>query len=102
MADLIEKTLFAAADKMRGAMDPGEYKHVGFGYIKPEFSCYMGCPRKRTDFAIARTDRHGLFQLTLRLLCLTSQGGGVHKLRNRTRDSNGYRHEPDHQLLQIH
>ena len=24
----IEKTLFAAADKMRGAMDAGEYKHI--------------------------------------------------------------------------
>ncbi|MEM9798246.1 MAG: class I SAM-dependent DNA methyltransferase [Pseudomonadota bacterium] len=29
----IEKTLFAAADKMRGAMDPGEYKHVALGLI---------------------------------------------------------------------
>ncbi len=33
MADKIEKTLFAAADKMRGAMDPGEYKHVALGLI---------------------------------------------------------------------
>ena len=33
MADSIEKTLFAAADKMRGAMDPGEYKHVALGLI---------------------------------------------------------------------
>ena len=29
----IEKTLFAAADKMRGAMDPGEYKHVALGLV---------------------------------------------------------------------
>lgn len=33
MVDSIEKTLFAAADKMRGAMDPGEYKHVALGLI---------------------------------------------------------------------
>ncbi|WP_286698116.1 type I restriction-modification system subunit M N-terminal domain-containing protein [Sulfitobacter sp. TMED3] len=33
MAEAIEKTLFAAADKMRGAMDPGEYKHVALGLI---------------------------------------------------------------------
>ena len=29
----IEKTLFAAADKMRRAMDPGEYKHVALGLL---------------------------------------------------------------------
>ena len=29
----IEKTLFAAADKMWGNMDPGEYKHVALGMI---------------------------------------------------------------------
>lgn len=29
----IEKTLFAAADKMRGSMDPGEYKQVALGLI---------------------------------------------------------------------
>jgi len=29
----IEKTLFAAADKMRGAMDPGEYEHVALGLL---------------------------------------------------------------------
>ncbi|WP_128253740.1 type I restriction-modification system subunit M N-terminal domain-containing protein [Falsirhodobacter deserti] len=27
----IEKILFAAADKMRGAMDAGEYKHIALG-----------------------------------------------------------------------
>lgn len=27
----IEKTLFAAADKMRGSMDAGEYKHIALG-----------------------------------------------------------------------
>lgn len=29
----IEKTLWAAADRMRGAMDPGEYKHVALGLL---------------------------------------------------------------------
>jgi type I restriction enzyme M protein len=29
----IERTLFAAADKMWGAMDPGEYKHVALGLL---------------------------------------------------------------------
>jgi len=29
----IEKTLFEAADKMRGAMDAGEYKHVALGLL---------------------------------------------------------------------
>jgi len=29
----IEKTLFAAADKMRGSMDAGEYKHVALGLL---------------------------------------------------------------------
>ena len=29
----IETTLFAAADKMWGNMDPGEYKHVALGMI---------------------------------------------------------------------
>lgn len=33
MADPIEKMLFSAADKMRGAMDPGEYKHVALGLL---------------------------------------------------------------------
>lgn len=29
----IERTLWTAADKMRGAMDPGEYKHVALGLL---------------------------------------------------------------------
>ncbi|GAB5430678.1 MAG: class I SAM-dependent DNA methyltransferase [Epibacterium sp.] len=29
----IEKTLFAAADKMRGSMDAGEYKHIALGLL---------------------------------------------------------------------
>ena len=29
----IERTLFAAADKMWGSMDPGEYKHVALGLL---------------------------------------------------------------------
>ncbi|WP_435988750.1 N-6 DNA methylase [Sulfitobacter sp. SH24] len=33
MTKEIEKTLFAAADKMRGKMDPGEYKYVALGLL---------------------------------------------------------------------
>ena len=29
----LEKQLFQAADKMRGAMDAGEYKHVALGLL---------------------------------------------------------------------
>lgn len=29
----IEKTLFTAADKMRGSMDAGEYKHIALGLL---------------------------------------------------------------------
>ena len=29
----IEKTLFDAADKMRGSMDAGEYKHIALGLL---------------------------------------------------------------------
>ena len=35
----IEKTLFAAADKMRGSMDAGEYKHIALGLL---FLRYVG------------------------------------------------------------
>jgi type I restriction enzyme M protein len=28
-----EQTLWKAADKLRGAMDPGEYKHVALGLL---------------------------------------------------------------------
>lgn len=50
MADPIEKTLFAAADKMRGAMDPGEYKHVALGLL---FLRYVSAAfeAKRAEFA---------------------------------------------------
>lgn len=46
----IEKTLFAAADKMRGAMDPGEYKHVALGLL---FLRYVSAAfeAKRAEFA---------------------------------------------------
>ena len=30
---ILEKQLFQAADKMRGAMDAGEYKHVALGLL---------------------------------------------------------------------
>ena len=40
----IEKTLFAAADKMRGSMDPGEYKHVALGLL---FLRYIGVAFQR-------------------------------------------------------
>jgi type I restriction enzyme M protein len=50
MADPIEKILFAAADKMRGAMDPGEYKHVALGLL---FLRYVSAAfeAKRVEFA---------------------------------------------------
>ena len=50
MAERIEKTLFAAADKMRGAMDPGEYKHVALGLL---FLRYVSAAfeAKRAEFA---------------------------------------------------
>ncbi|MFN4060388.1 MAG: N-6 DNA methylase [Paracoccus hibiscisoli] len=32
-AKQVERTLFAAADKMRGKMDPGEYKYVALGLL---------------------------------------------------------------------
>jgi type I restriction enzyme M protein len=50
MAEGIEKTLFAAADKMRGAMDPGEYKHVALGLL---FLRYVSAAfeTKRAEFA---------------------------------------------------
>ena len=46
----IERTLFAAADKMRGAMDPGEYKHVALGLL---FLRYVSAAfeAKRAEFA---------------------------------------------------
>ncbi|WP_235041079.1 type I restriction-modification system subunit M [Vreelandella profundi] len=50
MAERIEKTLFAAADKMRGAMDAGEYKHVALGLL---FLRYVSAAfeAKRLEFA---------------------------------------------------
>ena len=50
MTETIEKTLFAAADKMRGAMDPGEYKHVALGLL---FLRYVSAAfeAKRAEFA---------------------------------------------------
>lgn len=50
MADPIEKILFSAADKMRGAMDPGEYKHVALGLL---FLRYVSAAfeAKRVEFA---------------------------------------------------
>lgn len=50
MADPIEKMLFSAADKMRGAMDPGEYKHVALGLL---FLRYVSAAfeAKRLEFA---------------------------------------------------
>lgn len=50
MAERIEKTLFAAADKMRGAMDAGEYKHVALGLL---FLRYVSAAfqAKREEFA---------------------------------------------------
>ncbi|AUH66879.1 type I restriction-modification system subunit M N-terminal domain-containing protein [Paracoccus zhejiangensis] len=39
-----ERTLFAAADKMRGSMVPGEYKHVAPGRL---FLRYIGTAFQR-------------------------------------------------------
>ena len=47
----IEKTLFAAADNMRGSMDPGEYKHVALGLL---FLRYIGTAfQRRHDELVA-------------------------------------------------
>ena len=53
----IEKTLFAAADKMRGAMDAGEYNHIAFGllflrYVSEAFDRRqaMACPNEVVRF----------------------------------------------------
>ncbi|MGM1052487.1 MAG: N-6 DNA methylase [Pseudomonadota bacterium] len=50
VSERIEKTLFAAADRMRGAMDPGEYKHVALGLL---FLRYVSAAfeAKREEFA---------------------------------------------------
>ncbi len=47
----IEKTLFAAADKMRGAMDAGEYKHIALGLL---FLRYVSEAFVRRHDAIAK------------------------------------------------
>ncbi len=49
----IEKTLFAAADKMRGAMDPGEYKHIALGLL---FLRYVSEAFERTQKLIVEDD----------------------------------------------
>lgn len=49
----IEKTLFAAADKMRGSMDPGEYKHVALGLL---FLRYISTAFARKHDALMEED----------------------------------------------
>ena len=49
----IEKTLFAAADKMRGSMDPGEYKHVALGLL---FLRYISTAFQRKHDALLAED----------------------------------------------
>lgn len=49
----IEKTLFAAADKMRGSMDPGEYKHVALGLL---FLRYVSASFQRLHEKLAQDD----------------------------------------------
>ena len=49
----IEKTLFAAADKMCGAMDPGEYKHVALGLL---FLRYVSVAFQRKHDALMEED----------------------------------------------
>lgn len=50
----IEKTLFAAADKMRGAMDAGEYKHIALGLL---FLRYVSISFQRLHDRLAQ-DKH--------------------------------------------
>ena len=47
----IEKTLFAAADKMRGSMDAGEYKHIALGLL---FLRYVSLSFDRLHAKLAR------------------------------------------------
>ncbi len=49
----IETTLFAAADKMRGSMDPGEYKHVALGLL---FLRYISIAFQRKHDALVAED----------------------------------------------
>ena len=49
----IEKTLFAAADKMRGSVDPGEYKHVALGLL---FLRYISIAFQRKHDALVEED----------------------------------------------
>ncbi len=49
----IEKTLFAAADKMRGAMDAGEYKHIALGLL---FLRYVSESFQRLHDQLAQDD----------------------------------------------
>ena len=49
----IEKTLFVAADKMRGAMNPGEYKHVALGLL---FLRYMSTAFSRLHDRLMEED----------------------------------------------
>jgi type I restriction enzyme M protein len=49
----IEKTLFAAADKMRGSMDAGEYKHIALGLL---FLRYVSISFERLHDQLAKDD----------------------------------------------
>lgn len=49
----IERTLFTAADKMRGAMDAGEYKHIALGML---FLRYVSESFKRLHDQLAADD----------------------------------------------
>jgi type I restriction enzyme M protein len=49
----IEKTLFAAADKMRGSMDAGEYKHIALGLL---FLRYVSVSFQRLHDKLAADD----------------------------------------------
>lgn len=49
----IEKTLFAAADKMRGSMDAGEYKHIALGLL---FLRYVSMSFERLHDQLSKDD----------------------------------------------
>ena len=49
----IEKTLFAAADKMRGSMDAGEYKHIALGLL---FLRYVSVSFQRLHDRLSKED----------------------------------------------
>lgn len=56
----IERTLFAAADKMWGAMDPGEYIHVALGLL---FLRYVSVAFTRMHDKLEAVALGGIFRI---------------------------------------